>query len=65
MSVSHPRGEVRFREREMGRIARAVRDAGGGKITLNPKTGTYTVEISSNAKADNAAVDEWDEALAK
>jgi len=60
-----PRQATRFREREAARLARAIRQAGGGKMTLDPKTGTYTVEISSNAKADDAEhgsgadLDDW------
>ena len=31
-----PRGLARFREREVTRITKAVRVAGGGKVTLDP-----------------------------
>jgi hypothetical protein len=55
-----PRERLRFREREAARLARAIRQAGGGKMTLDPRTGTYTVEISSNAKTDAATdLDNW------
>jgi len=64
MSELHSRDRVRFREREAARLVRAVREAGGGRITIDPRTGNYLVEVSSGAKDDNAA-DEWDEALAK
>ena len=36
-----PRGLARFREREVTRITKAVRVAGGGKVTLDPETGRY------------------------
>jgi len=32
-----PRGLARFREREVTRITKAVRVAGGGKVTLDPE----------------------------
>jgi hypothetical protein len=58
-----PRGRVRFRERESARLARAVRAAGGGKITLDPETGTYTVEIAGEvptaAPASDSDLDNW------
>ena len=36
-----PRGFARFRERELSRVTRAVREAGGGTVTLEPETGHY------------------------
>lgn len=65
MPEVHSRNRVRFREREAARLVRAVREAGGGRITLDPRTGNFTVEISTNVKADNADGNSWDEALAK
>jgi lipoate-protein ligase A len=60
---AEPRGRVRFREREAARLARAVREAGGGTITLDPRTGTYKVVIGRDDEADTSA--EWDAATAK
>jgi len=62
---SIPRGRVRFREREAARLARAVREAGGGKITLDPRTGTYTVVIGRGDNDDDETTTEWDAATAK
>ena len=42
-----PRGLARFREREVTRITKAVRVAGGGKVTLDPDTGLYTIVVAS------------------
>ena len=49
-----PRGLARFREREVTRITKAVRVAGGGKVTLDPETGRYTIVVASEGE-DTAA----------
>jgi len=45
-----PRGLARFREREVTRITKAVRVAGGGKVTLDPETGRYTIVVASEVE---------------
>ena len=40
-----PRSPGRFREREVARLTRAVREAGGGLVTLDPETGRYTIAV--------------------
>jgi hypothetical protein len=57
--------QVRFREREAARLARAVREAGGGRITLDPRTGTYTVEIAGGEDDEADTVAKWEAATAK
>jgi len=42
-----PRGLARFRERELSRVTRAVREAGGGTVTLEPETGHYRIVVAS------------------
>jgi hypothetical protein len=59
-----PRGLARFREREVTRITKAVRVAGGGKVTLDPETGQYTILVASKGEVstDNASgndLDNW------
>jgi hypothetical protein len=56
-----PRGLARFREREVTRITKAVRVAGGGKVTLDPETGRYTIVVAGETAGPN----EWDEELAR
>ncbi len=47
-SPRKPRNIVRFREREVARITKAVREAGGGTVTLNPATGQYVIQINKS-----------------
>ena len=42
-----PRGHARIRGRETVRIIKAVRQAGGGEVTLNPETGLYTISAAA------------------
>jgi lipoate-protein ligase A len=64
--MAAPRGRVRFQEREAARFARAVRKAGGGRITLDPRTGTYTVVINGgDGGDDDDDATEWNAATAK
>ena len=46
-----PRGSTRFPKREVTRITEAVRVAGGGKVTLDPETGRYTILVASEGSA--------------
>ena len=46
-SARKPRNIVRFREREVARVTKAVREAGGGTVTLDPATGNYTIVVTS------------------
>ena len=57
-----PRGFARFREREVTRITKAVRVAGGGKVTLDPETGHYTILVASGGGAppDTTTANPWD-----
>jgi hypothetical protein len=57
-----PRGLARFREREVTRIAKAVRVAGGGKVTLDPETGHYTILVASEGgpRPDTISENPWD-----
>jgi hypothetical protein len=57
-----PRGLARFREREVTRITKAVRVAGGGKVTLDPETGHYTILVASEggARPDTITENPWD-----
>ena len=57
-----PRGFARFREREVTRITKAVRVAGGGKVTLDPETGHYTILVASEGDAppDTITANPWD-----
>jgi hypothetical protein len=57
-----PRGHARIRGRETARIIKAVRQAGGGEVTLNPETGLYTISVASEAGAppDTTAANPWD-----
>src|SRR5258708_2719956 len=54
-----PRNIVRFRERELSRVTKALRVAGGGTVTLDPVTGNYTIvvagedEVQANTATDN------------
>jgi hypothetical protein len=59
-----PRGVARFRERELARITKALRGAGGGKFTLDPKTGLYTIAVASGGEGtppDNNPDNPWNE----
>ena len=59
-----PRGFARFREREVTRITKAVRVAGGGKVTLDPESGRYTILVPSEGMPpDNNTDNPWDEVL--
>jgi len=59
-----PRGFARFREREVTRITKAVRVAGGGKVTLDPESGRYTIVVASEGMPpDNNTDNPWDEVL--
>ena len=42
-----PRGHALIRGRETVRIIKAVRQAGGGEVTLNPETGLYTISAAA------------------
>ena len=57
-----PRGRGRFRGRESVRIFKAVREAGGGKVTLDPETGLYTISVASEGSAppDTTTANPWD-----
>ena len=61
-----PRGLARFREREVTRITKAVRVAGGGKVTLDPETGLYTIAVASEGEGtpDNNPDNPWNEVYA-
>ena len=59
------RGQVRFREREAARLARAIRQAGGGKMTLDPRTRMYSVVIGPGDEEADTAENEWDGMLNK
>jgi hypothetical protein len=59
-----PRGRARIREREVTRVTKPVREAGGGKVTLDPETGHYTILVASKGEVstDNATgsdLDNW------
>jgi len=59
-----PRGRTPFPKRLVARIAAAVRAAGGGKVTLDPETGHYTILVTSagEVSTDNAPgndLDNW------
>ena len=59
-----PRGFARCREREVTRITKAVRVAGGGKVTLDPESGRYTIVVASEGMPpDNNTDNLWDEVL--
>ena len=57
-----PRGHARIRGRETVRIIKAVREAGGGKVTLEPETGHYTILVASGdgAPPDTTTANPWD-----
>jgi hypothetical protein len=56
-----PRGLARFREREVTRITKAVRIAGGGKVTLDPATGCFTIVVASETTpTDMPSINPWD-----
>jgi hypothetical protein len=57
-----PRNIVRFREREVARVTKAVREAGGGIVTLNPVTGHYTIVVAGEGgmPVDTATENPWD-----
>jgi hypothetical protein len=62
-----PRGFARFREREVTRITKAVRVAGGGKVTPDPESGRYTIVVASEGEGmppDNNTDNPWDEVYA-
>jgi hypothetical protein len=61
-----PRGFARFREREVTRITKAVRVAGGGKVTLDPETGHYTILVAGKGEVstDNGPGNELDNWIA-
>ena len=60
-----PRGFARFREREVTRITKAVRVAGGGKVTLDPESGRCTIVVASEGMPpDNNTDNPWDEVYA-
>jgi len=60
--MSVPRQRVRFREREAARLTRAIRQAGGGTMTLDPATGRYVVVIGPGDDDDDTTTtgNEWD-----
>ena len=61
-----PRGLARFREREVTRITKAVRVAGGGKVTLDPETGRYTIVVGREGEGtppDSNTDNPWNEVL--
>jgi hypothetical protein len=63
---SNRRG-ARFREREVTRITKAVRVAGGGKVTLDPESGRYTIVVASEGEGmppDNNTDNPWNEVYA-
>jgi hypothetical protein len=68
MSKPHkPQNLVRFREREVSRVTRAVREAGGGTVTLDPVTGQYTIQIANKSEVsiDTTTNNPWDEVRAQ
>jgi hypothetical protein len=62
-----PRGLARFREREVTRITKAVRMAGGGTVTLDPVTGQYTIQLAKKSEMpiDTTTDNPWDEVRAE
>jgi len=61
-SPRKPRNFVRFREREVARVTKAVREAGGGTVTLDPVTGQYTIQIANKSEVpiDITTDNPWD-----
>ena len=61
-SPRKPRNVVRFREREVARVTKAVREAGGGTVTLDPVTGQYTIQIANKSEVpiDITTDNPWD-----
>jgi lipoate-protein ligase A len=60
-----PRSPARFREREVTRITKAVRVAGGGTVTLDPVTGNFTIVVAGEDEAPRDTTDNsWDEVYA-
>ena len=61
-----PRGRARVRGREIVRIAKAVREAGGGEVRLNPETGLYTILVTSagEVSTDNTPGNDFDNWIA-
>jgi hypothetical protein len=61
-----PRSVARFRGREIVRITKAVRVAGGGKVTLDPETGHYTILVAGKGEVstDNGPRNELDNWIA-
>jgi hypothetical protein len=56
---------VRFRERELARVTKAVRVAGGGTVTLDPATGQYTIQIANKSEEPTDATNNsWNEVYA-
>jgi lipoate-protein ligase A len=62
-----PRNIVRFRERELSRVTKALRVAGGGTVTLDPVTGNYTIVVAGEdeVQANTATDNPWDEVCAE
>jgi len=62
-SPRKPRNFVRFREREVARVTKAVREAGGGTVTLDPVTGQYTIQIANKSEVpiDITTDNPWDD----
>lgn len=55
------RGLTRFPGREVTRITKAVRVAGGGKVTLDPETGGYTIVVASEGEGTPPDKNPWNE----
>ena len=47
-----PRRKNRFNEREYARACRAARAVGANGVSVDPKTGVYTITFSDKAAAD-------------
>ena len=62
-SARKPRNIVRFREREVARVTKAVREAGGGTVTLDPATGNYTIVVTGESGMPLDTTNPWDEVL--
>jgi hypothetical protein len=51
---SLPRRKNRFNEREYARAYRAAKAVGANGVSVDPKTGVYTITFSDKAAADRA-----------
>jgi hypothetical protein len=58
-----PRKPARFREREVARVVRAAKSAGGERVEIDPETGKISVIIAAKPGEADAAKNPWDEVL--